>query len=135
MKNEKVSKVLPRKELTRSTPLVAKAPMKKCRSGKRRALSVRDADWLSAVRSLECCVRCGSPSIQAAHADIDKGMGQKTDDCTACALCGGCHYELGNGNKLSRDDRRSEMDRCLRLTLIALFRAGKVGRPAQRNVT
>lgn len=111
----------------RTTPLRSFTPIAKRRPGKRRTEAVRSGDWLDAVRSIDCCVRCGKFGTEAAHADIGKGMGNKTDDCTAVAICADCHHELGNGNKLERDFRRSEMDRCLRLTLVALFRAGKVG--------
>ena len=104
-----------------------RTPMPKKRAGKRRTVAVYDRNWLDIVRSIECCVRCGKYGVEAAHADVGKGMGQKTDDVTACALCPECHHDLGNGSKLEREFRRSEMDRCLRLTLIALWRAGKIG--------
>jgi hypothetical protein len=119
----RTSKILPRPSLSLKT----RQPMRKSRPGKRRTAAVYDSAWLDAVRSIKLCVRCGKYGTEAAHADIDKGMSQKTDDCTACAICDGCHHELGNGSKLDRDVRRAEMDRCLRLTLIQLFRAGKVG--------
>jgi len=116
----------------RKTPLrthtqLKRSPLRKRRAGKRRTAAVYDSEWLDAVRSIKFCVRCGHYGTEAAHADVDKGMSQKTDDCTACAICGSCHHELGNGSKLDRHARRAEMDRCLRLTLIAMFRAGRIG--------
>jgi hypothetical protein len=115
-----------RTPLSRKTPLRAKSPMRKRKAGGRRALAVRDASWLDNVRSLPACVRCGAGHVEAAHRDLGKGMGLKTDDVATAALCSGCHHELGNGNRLDRDTRRSEMDRCIVETLIALARAGKV---------
>jgi uncharacterized protein YuzB (UPF0349 family) len=121
-----------RTPLARKTPLrshtkLARTPIRKRSRKTRRTLAVYDSKWLEAVRSIEFCVRCGKYGTEAAHADIDKGAGMKTDDCTACALCNDCHFALGNGKDFDREYRRSEMDRCLRLTVIAMFRAGKIG--------
>lgn len=115
-----------RTPLQRHTPLRAKSPMRKRKSGPRRTLSVRDGDWLANVRSIPLCVRCGSYGVEAAHRDMGKGYGMKTDDVATAALCPTCHHELGNGHHLDRDARRSEMDRCIVETLIQLARAGKV---------
>lgn len=122
------SKVLPRKELTRSTPLIAKAPMKTKRKGPpRRTLAVRDGAWLDCVREIPRCVRCEAAGVEAAHRDYGKGIGMKTDDAATAALCAACHYWLGNGGDMSRDARRAEMDTLIVETLIKLVRAGKVG--------
>ncbi len=50
----------------------------------------------------------------------------KVDDCACAALCVHCHYEIDNGNKLSRDERRQLMDRAIVLTLIQIARRGLV---------
>jgi len=122
------SKVLPRKELTRSTPLVAKAPMKRSRKGPaRRTLAVRSEAWLDCVRQIPCCVRCGHFGVEAAHRDFGKGMGMKTDDAATAALCPGCHTDLGNGKLYSRDERRAGMDKAIVDTIIELARTGKIG--------
>lgn len=118
--------------LSRSTPLDRKAepmqrsPIRKRRAGARRTLAVRDGDWLTNVRSIPACVRCGRFGVEAAHRDFGKGAGMKTDDVATAALCPQCHHELGNGNRLDRDTRRAEMDRWIVETLIQLARAGKV---------
>ncbi len=82
----------------------------------------RSKTWLRAVASLDDCVLCGTAGVQAAHRDEGKGMGQKTDDCLTAALCVSCHHEIGNGNKLDRDERRRLMDRAIVLTLQQLGR-------------
>ena len=122
------SKILPRKELTRSTPLVAKAPMKRSRKGPaRRTLAVRSYAWLSCVRQMPRCVRCGAPGVEAAHRDFGKGMGMKTDDVATAALCALCHYLLGTDGNMPREERRAEMDKAIVDTIIELARTGKIG--------
>ena len=96
------------------------------RSKPRRTLAVRDGDWLSVVH-LVPCVRCGNPNSQAAHRNIGKGMGMKTDDAATAALCMSCHYAVDNGNVYTREERRAMMDGWIVDTLIALVRMGKVG--------
>lgn len=89
------------------------------------------AAWRAAVRGIRCCVRCRKPfaeqtSPDVAHRNESKGMGQKVDDCLTAALCRECHGELDQGKDMTRDERRRELDRCILLTLVILFRAGKV---------
>lgn len=115
-----------RTPLERTTPLKATKRMPARRSKSRRTLAVRDADWLSVVH-LVPCVRCGNPNSQAAHRNIGKGMGMKTDDCATAALCMSCHYAVDNGNVYTREERRAMMDGWIVDTLIALVRMGKVG--------
>lgn len=87
----------------------------------------RDKRWLKAVSELPCAL-CGREGMtQAAHRNEMKGMGLKTDDSAVAALCFVCHTELDNGRDMTRDKRRSEMDRAIVHTLIALTRAGVVG--------
>ncbi|AOZ52670.1 hypothetical protein BKX93_01640 [Chromobacterium vaccinii] len=88
--------------------------------------TTKNADWLAAVGSLKFCVLCGAYGIQVAHRDEGKGMGMKSADALTAALCPGCHHELGNGNKLSRDERRAEMNRAIVLTLEKLAAGGLV---------
>jgi hypothetical protein len=86
----------------------------------------RNQTWLQAVRDIDYCVLCGSYGVQAAHRNEGKGMGQKMDDCASAALCQNCHHDIDNGNKLSREERRSMMDKAIVLTLIELARNGKL---------
>lgn len=85
----------------------------------------RSEAWLAAVRSIPC-VHCGAPA-QAAHRNEGKGAGQKVDDCLAAALCPPEHFEVDQGKNLSREERRSRMDRYIVLTLRELVRRGLVG--------
>lgn len=84
----------------------------------------RSARWLSAVRSLENCVLCGSYGVQAAHRNEGKGMGQKVDDCLTAALCVACHTEIDNGPNMTLEERRQMMDKAILKTVAALARRG-----------
>lgn len=87
----------------------------------------RSEAWLKAVRSLPCCVRCGTfTQLQAAHRNEGKGMATKADDCLSAALCPPCHHGIDQGRDMTRAERRAEMDRCIVLTLLELVRDGKV---------
>jgi hypothetical protein len=86
----------------------------------------RSASWLEAVRSLECCVRCGKHGVQAAHRNEGKGMALKAPDCACAALCPECHAEIDSGRTMTKERKRAELDRCIVLTVIALAQAGKV---------
>ena len=93
----------------------------------RRKLAVVDGDWLDAVRSIPCCVRCGQFGVVPAHRNMGKGMSQKTDDVATAALCDACHHDLDNGNTFTREDRRSILDKAIVDTLIQLARLGLIG--------
>lgn len=84
----------------------------------------RSRQWLEAVRRIEFCVLCGRHGVQAAHRNEGKGMGCKVDDCLTAALCPECHHEIDNGGRLTREQRRAEMDRAICLTLAQLARMG-----------
>ena len=86
----------------------------------------RSPKWLAAVRSLNWCVLCNAPGVQAAHRNEGKGMGLKTDDAMTAALCAECHREIDQGKELSRDERRARMDRAIVLTVGELARRGLV---------
>ena len=86
----------------------------------------RNQKWLRAVSELGTCVLCGSEGVQAAHRNEGKGMASKADDCLTAALCPSCHSEIDQGKNLSRDQRRSEMDRAIVLTLRELVLQGRV---------
>ena len=74
-----------------------------------RSKPFRSEEWKDAVRSLECCVVCGKWGVEVAHRDEFKGMGQKTHDCWTAPLCSQCHFEIGNGKHMTRDERRKAM--------------------------
>ena len=93
---------------------------------KQRQATFRSKKWLSAVRSIECCVLCGSYGVQAAHRNFGKSMSQKTDDCLTAALCPACHHDIDNGNHLSRDERRALLDRAVCETVAQLARMGLI---------
>lgn len=86
----------------------------------------RSEGWRRAVASL-ACVRCGRQGqTQAAHRNEGKGMGSKVDDSLTAALCGPCHSEIDQGGKLTRDERRAELDRAILETVRQMARQGLV---------
>lgn len=91
--------------------------------------TIRSEPWLKAVRAIPFCVRCNrwDGGGDAAHRNEGKGMGKKADDCLTARLCRECHQEIDQGKTLTRDERRTELDRCIVLTLLELVRDGKVG--------
>ena len=86
----------------------------------------RSTRWLKAVREIECCVLCGKYGVQAAHRNEGKGFGLKVDDCLTAALCPECHARIDNGEDMSREERRAEMDRAIVLTLKQLANGGRL---------
>lgn len=86
----------------------------------------RSAKWLAAVRQIDRCVLCGNWGVQAAHRNEGKGMGMKADDCACAALCDCCHVNIDNGKDLTRDERRTLMDKAIVLTVIQLARMGLI---------
>ena len=88
---------------------------------------LKNGNWLTAVRQLEFCVKCGRYGVQAAHRNEGKGMGMKVSDCLTAALCSECHTEIDNGKTMTREERRQAMNDAILKTLEALVRAGKVG--------
>lgn len=92
----------------------------------------RSDKWLAAVRAIPACVLCGRAGVQAAHRNEGKGLAVKADDCASAAICHDCHREIDQGPHLTREERRSRMDRAIVLTVIALARNGKVGVLAER---
>lgn len=87
---------------------------------------LRSRKWLAAVGSIDECVLCGRWGTQVAHRNEGKGMGQKVDDSLTAAICPSCHHEIDNGTKLTREQRRSEMDRAIVMTLQEIARRGLV---------
>lgn len=92
-----------------------------------RQKAYKSEKWKNAVRSLECCVICGKYGVQVAHRNQGKGMGLKADDCLTAALCPECHYEIDNGKKYTREERRELMDNAILKTITELVRCGIIG--------
>ena len=74
----------------------------------------RNKKLLELLRQLPC-QNCGieNGTIVACHSNQSKhgkGMGMKAPDSLVCALCSTCHYELDNGRKLSKEERRHLWD-------------------------
>lgn len=86
----------------------------------------RSKKWLQAVREIDCCVLCGRYGVQAAHRNEGKGMGIKVDDCLTTALCEECHSRIDNGRDMTREERRSEMDKAIVLTIRKLANEGRL---------
>jgi hypothetical protein len=87
----------------------------------------RSEAWLAAVRSLPYCVLCGTAGVQAAHANIGKGMSIKADDAATAAICAEHHREIDHGTRLSNAERRAMLDRAIVLTVVELARRGLIG--------
>jgi len=86
---------------------------------------LRSEDWRAAVRTLGYCVRCNNAcQPDCAHRNEGKGMGMKASDAACAALCRPCHQEIDQGRGMTRDERRSEIDRCIVLTHIELADRG-----------
>lgn len=71
----------------------------------------RNKKLLEIVRKCPC-QNCGTQdgTVVAAHSNWrehgNKGMGIKADDSAVAALCHRCHYEIDQGLRLSRSERR-----------------------------
>lgn len=87
----------------------------------------RSEKWLRAVASLPC-QRCGVEGMtQAAHRNEHKSLGKKVDDSWVAGLCASCHWEIDQGAKMTREERRYAMDQAILYTLRELTRRGLVG--------
>jgi hypothetical protein len=85
----------------------------------------RSDAWLRAVAELPCVI-CGAHGTQAAHRNEGKAMSRKTDDALTASLCPSCHSAIDQGAAMTREQRRSEMDRAIVLTVRELARAGRL---------
>ena len=96
-------------------------------------MNYRNEDLLKAVRSLSCAHCSHPPRVQAAHSNLiehGKGMRIKAHDYAIMALCGEnqnrCHFELDNGNKMSKTERRLFTYEMIAKTYMALMAQGKL---------
>lgn len=76
------------------------------------------------------CQRCGAHGrTQVAHSNQlrdGKGRGLKAKWYRVAALCDACHYEIDQGARLSKEERRAQWDEAHRATIAALFEAGRL---------
>ena len=85
----------------------------------------RNKKLLELVRQSPC-QNCGTRdgTVVAAHSNQlrdGKGRGIKASDYRIAALCYGCHMELDQGNKLSREERVNLWEEAHRKTIGWLF--------------
>ena len=85
----------------------------------------RNKKLLEIVRQSPC-QNCGTRdgTVVAAHSNQlrdGKGRGIKASDYRIAALCYGCHMELDQGNKLSREERINLWEEAHRKTIGWLF--------------
>jgi len=86
----------------------------------------RSDKWLRAVASLPCMLCFREGATQAAHRNVGKGMGMKTDDCFTAALCVDCHAEIDQGGALTRQERRDRLDQAILMTVRQLAVDGRL---------
>ncbi len=87
---------------------------------------IRSPKLLRAVAELSCQC-CGHPNSQAAHSNWTggKGQGVKADDNHIAALCLKCHWEIDQGNKMTKEERKEKWLAAHRRTVQALQGQGK----------
>jgi len=87
---------------------------------------IRSPKLLRAVAELPCQC-CGHPHSQAAHSNWSggKGKGVKADDNHIAALCLKCHWEIDQGNKMTKEERKEKWLAAHRRTVQALQSQGK----------
>jgi len=92
----------------------------------------RNKKLLELANEIEYCTGCGNPkndTIVAAHSNQlrdGKGKGIRASDYRIAYLCAQCHYDIDQGNKLSKDDRRSAWEEAHRKTISWLFESGHI---------
>jgi hypothetical protein len=91
---------------------------------------VRSEEYRRLVAAMPCIV-CGvEGSSQAAHADMGKGKGIKTDDRTCYPACStrpgraGCHDMMGASGTLTKEERRASERLYGRLTRARILADG-----------
>lgn len=82
------------------------------------------------VASLPCQVPgCGAHGVQVAHSNQlrdGKGKAIKAQPWRVAAICPGHHYEIDQGSRLSKDERRELWEAAHRNTVGELFARGLV---------
>jgi len=91
-------------------------------------LTYRNNKLLEIVRESPC-QECGvsDGTVVAAHSNQlrdGKGKGIKASDYRIAALCFKCHFELDQGSKMSKEERRELFENAHRRTIGWLFESG-----------
>lgn len=90
----------------------------------------RSKKLLEIVREAPC-QHCGTEdgTVVAAHSNQlrdGKGRGLKAHDYRIAALCFRCHYELDQGSRLTKEERRELWEESHRKTMGWLFECQKI---------
>ena len=90
----------------------------------------RNKKLLEIVREAPC-QHCGTEdgTVVAAHSNQlqdGKGRGLKAHDYRIAALCFRCHYELDQGSRLTKEERRELWEESHRKTIGWLFECQKI---------
>lgn len=90
----------------------------------------RSKKLLEIVREAPC-QHCGTEdgTVVAAHSNQlrdGKGRGLKAHDYRIAALCFRCHYELDQGSRLTKEERRELWEESHRKTIGWLFECQKI---------
>ena len=75
------------------------------------------------------CLRYNDGSIVSAHSNQlrdGKGKSIKAHDFRVAFICGGCHYKIDQGSKLTRVERVEFWEAAHRLTIGWLFTTGRL---------
>lgn len=95
-------------------------------------MNYRSKKWLETLREAPCCFACGKyndGTVVAAHSNQQrdgKGKSIKAHDYRSASMCFTCHYELDQGSKLSREERREMWEEAHRKTIGWLVESGRL---------
>jgi hypothetical protein len=95
-------------------------------------LNYRSPLLLSFAREAPYCFHCGAfnrGNVVAAHSNQirdGKGKSIKAHDYRIAYLCDTCHFEIDQGSKLSRAERRESWDAAHRATIGWLIDTGRL---------
>ena len=90
----------------------------------------RNKKILDSAKDAPHCFGCGAYNngqVVAAHAnwlEYDKGRGIKAHDIFVAHLCMACHYQVDEGNALSKQEKKDFWDRAFKKTLLWLVQTG-----------
>lgn len=105
------------KQLSRSTPLKAKAPMRRrykpqaSRPNREYALACYGEPCYLRVPGVQCANRDTVVPCHSNQSQHGKGLGLKADDEKTVPGCMHCHHEIDQGRRLSREERFAIWDR------------------------
>lgn len=93
-------------------PVIARQEPRGCYSGGtsgqpvEKECALQHAGYMDVVRAMPCARCRAPPRSDFAHADMDKGIGIKTDCRRGFPACRPCHTLLGSSGKIPRAERR-----------------------------